>query len=384
METALKDKNHSNKQLSLIELSSLNDLANQSISHKISGLGTNIPNGGNKYLLQIQNRRYLGNKHKLLPLLKEIVKQNCNEFGSLCDIFAGTGVVGQAFNNKKIKIISNELLFSNYISLYAWLSSESYDKTKIEEALGQLNAIRGDKDNYVSDNFGNRYFSLDNARKIGQIRASIEKMSLSPKEKSILLTSLLYAIDKSANTCGHYDAFRKNLDMISPIKLLLPDIKQEMNESNEVFNEDANKVIGQIEADILYIDPPYNSRQYSDTYHLLENIIRWGKPIVFGKAKKMNRSNIKSMYCTKEAAGAFYDLVINAKCKYILLSYNNMSDKGNVRSNARIKDKEIIEILEKRGKVEIFEQIYKPFSTGKSLTEDHAERVFFCSIRHKT
>jgi len=384
METILKEKNQLNKQMPLIELGGINDAAKQSIPYKINSLEKNIANGHDKYLLQIQNRRYLGNKYKLLPLLKEIVKQKCDDFCSICDIFAGTGVVGHAFNSRSIKIISNELLFSNYISLYAWLSSESYDKTKIEDVLSQLNTIKADKDNYVSENFGNRYFSLDNARKIGQIRELIEKMSLSPKEKSILLTSLLYAMDKSANTCGHYDAFRKNLDMISPIKLLLPDIKQEINGSNEVFNEDANKLIRTIEADILYIDPPYNSRQYSDTYHLLENIIRWGKPTVYGKAKKMNRSNLKSMYCGKEATKAFYDLIINAKCKYILFSYNNMFDKGNARSNARIKDKIIIEILEKRGKVEIFEQNYKPFSTGKSQTEDHAERVFFCSIRHKT
>lgn len=384
MRTSLKDKKQSDLQLSLIEPNDLHDATKPSFFYEINGLSTDISNGSNKNLLQIQNRRYLGNKYKLLALLKEIVKQKCSEFDSLCDIFAGTGVVGYAFNNKKTKIISNELLFSNYVSLYAWLSSEPYDMSKIEDILSQLNAIKGDKDNYVSENFGNRYFSIDNARKIGEIRESIGKMSLSFKEKSILLTSLLYAIDKSANTCGHYDAFRKNMDTFTPIKLLSLDIKQEMNTSNEIFNEDANKLIRKIEADILYIDPPYNSRQYSDTYHLLENIIRWEKPIVHGKARKMNRSNIKSMYCTKEATRAFCDLVTNAKCKYILFSYNNMSDKGNVRSNARIKDKVIIEILEKRGKVEIFEQDYKPFSTGKSMTENHSERVFLCSIRHKT
>lgn len=222
MRTTFKDKKQSDLQLSLIESSDLYTTTKPSFLYEINGLSTDIYNGGNKNLLQIQNRRYLGNKYKLLPLLKEIVKQKCNEFSSFCDIFAGTGVVGHAFNGRRIKIISNELLFSNYISLYAWLSSESFDKTKIEDILGQLNEIKGDKDNYVSENFGDRYFSLDNARKIGEVRESIEKMSLSFKEKSILLTSLLYAIDKSANTCGHYDAFRKNLDTLTPIKLLSP------------------------------------------------------------------------------------------------------------------------------------------------------------------
>ena len=62
--------------------------------------------------------------------------------------------------------------------------------------------------------------------------------------------------------------------------------------------------------DFCYIDPPYNSRQYSDAYHLLENLALWKKPEVFGKAKKMDRSHIKSKYCGKDAVLEFQDLII--------------------------------------------------------------------------
>lgn len=331
-------------------------------------------------LLQIQSRRYLGNKFKLLSFIREIIEKKCKGYRSICDIFAGTGVVGSEFNEEGTKIINNELLYSNYVSLCAWLSPEQFDRTKITEYIQMLNDIRPVKENYVSQNFGGTYFTIENARKIGAIRERIEALSLNFKEKCILLTSLLYAIDKVANTCGHYDAFRRTLDTIMPIKLLIPDIQQGKNKQNEIYNEDANQIIRKIKADVLYIDPPYNSRHYCDSYHLLENIIRWEKPEAFGVAKKMLRDDLKSQYCLRTAPRAFDDLISNANCKYILVSYNNMAGKGNHRSNARIKDEQIIRSLSKRGKVEIFETEFKSFTTGKSNIEGHTERIFFCEV----
>lgn len=336
--------------------------------------------GDGQGLLQIQNRRYLGNKFKLLNFIREIVEKRCKGYKSFCDIFSGTGVVGNEFNSSDIKIISNEALYSNYVSLYAWLSPEQFNKAKIVEYIDTLNNICPGKENYASEHFGGRYFTIENAKKIGTIREKIEKLDLNFKEKSILLTSLLYAIDKSANTCGHYDAFRKTLDTIAPIKLWVPDIKQTKNSQNEIYNEDANKLIRKVKTDILYIDPPYNSRHYCDTYHVLENIMTWKKPQVFGVANKMLRSGLKSQYCLNTATRAFDDLISNANCKYILVSYNNMAEKGNSRSNARIKDREIIKILSKKGKTEIFETEFKSFTTGKSKIEGHTERLFFCEV----
>jgi len=47
---------------------------------------------------QLQNRRFLGNKYKLVGFIEDIVNEKCNGFESFCDIFAGTGVVGNRFN----------------------------------------------------------------------------------------------------------------------------------------------------------------------------------------------------------------------------------------------------------------------------------------------
>ena len=168
--------------------------------------------------------------------------------------------------------------------------------------------------------------------------------------------------------------------MLQPIKLLVPDIDYSRNINNEVHQEDANALVRKISCDVLYIDPPYNSRQYSDAYHLLENLAEWKKPEVIGIGKKMNRSHIKSDYCLKSATSAFADLIRNADCKHILLSYNNTGDSKDGRSNARMSDDEILQILNDKGDVEIFEKDYKAFTTGKSNGENNAERIFYCKV----
>ncbi len=328
---------------------------------------------------QLQNRRYLGNKYKLLGFIEDIVAEKCNGIKSFCDIFAGTGVVGERFNKPEIKIISNDFLFTNYVCLKAFLGTNSPIKN-IADKIDILNSLKTDQDNYFSKYFGNTYFSLENARKIGAIREEIERIAETEEEKNILICSLIYAVDKVANTVGHYDAFRKDLDMLQPVKLLAPDIDHLNNRNNNIYKEDANILIRKIVCDVLYIDPPYNSRQYSDAYHLLENLAEWKKPNVEGVAKKMDRSHIKSSYCLKNATQAFEDLIKNANCKHILLSYNNTGDSKDGRSNARMNDNDILRILKNKGEVEIFERDYKAFTAGKSNGDGNAERIFYCNV----
>jgi len=153
-----------------------------------------------------------------------------------------------------------------------------------------------------------------------------------------------------------------------------------VNSNNICYNLDANKLIKSIKGDLLYLDPPYNSRQYCDAYHLLENVARWEKPEVYGVARKMDRASLKSDYCMITATKAFEELIERADTKYILLSYNNMSNKGNDRSNAKISDEDIMRILSTKGKVTIFESNYKSFSTGKSNIKDNKERLFLCEV----
>lgn len=364
----------------LIDDPSFTKIANISRSLKVSldqlALGF-LPN---EKRFSLKSRRFLGNKYKLLEFIDEIIKNNIGDFNSFADVFAGTGVVGEFFNNGQRKIISNDLLKSNYVPLLSFLVPTSIDWKVLNQKINYLNQLVVHEKNYFSNNFGDSYFTNQNAMKIGKVREEIDNISEDKQEKSLLLTSLIYAVDKVANTVGHYDAYRKNLDTVKVLSLAIPDVKTQNNENNQVFNMDANKLISKIECDILYLDPPYNSRQYSDTYHLLENLVEWEKPEVFGIAKKMDRRALKSQYCLKTASEAFKDLIANARAKHILLSYNNTGNTKHGRSNARISDKEILEILKEKGKVLIFEKDFKGFTTGKSTNIGNIERIFYCNV----
>ncbi len=331
--------------------------------------------------LRINNRRYLGNKFKLLSFITGVVEAECSGIEVVADIFAGTGAVSSAFTGKTL--ITNDLMYSNYICHYAWFGAEPYDPQRIVDFVTKYNAKTNCGENYMTRNFSDTYFSKSDCAKIGYIREDIErnykKGNLSKRERAILITSLLYAMDKIAVTCGHYDAYRKGAEFEASLELHVPLAEVRNNPANICFNEDANNLVKRIEADLVYIDPPYNSRQYCDAYHLLENVARWEKPQVFGVAKKMDRTGMKSKYCTASAAQAFETLVNDIKAKYILLSYNNMAEKGNSRSNAKISDGDILRILGKKGTVKVFEEQYKAFTAGKSDIGENAERLFLCT-----
>ena len=328
----------------------------------------------------INNRRYLGNKYKLLPFITKVVNEECSDINSVADIFAGTGAVSSAFTDKVL--ITNDLMYSNYICNYAWFGAEEYDPQTIIDCVIRYNSLCDLEDNYMTDNFSDTYFSRDDCAKIGYIREDIECLyengSINKRERAILITSLLYAMDKIANTCGHYDAYRKGVVFDKPLELYVPLAEVHNTADNQCYNTDANELVKDITADLVYIDPPYNSRQYCDAYHLLENVARWEKPKVFGVAKKMDRSAMKSKYCTQSATEAFEQLIGDIKAKYILLSYNNMAAKGNDRSNAKISDDDILRILKQKGEVKVFSESYKAFTTGKSDIDDNQERLFLC------
>ena len=319
-------------------------------------------------LAEIQNRRYLGNKFKLCDFITKIVSEYCPDTKTVADIFAGTGAVAFAFIGRTI--LTNDLLYSNYLCNMAWFGNEMIRLHFLEELINEYNRSTIFIENYMTENFSDTYFSKSDCSKIGVIREDIEQKYftgvINERERAVLVTSLIYGMDKIANTCGHYDAWRRGATFERQLILPILNIPARNNKNNCCFNKNANDLVRQISADLIYIDPPYNSRQYSDTYHLLENIAHWAKPNVHGVARKMNRENIKSDYCTIRATTVFEDLIEHCRARYILLSYNNMANKGNARSNARISDNDIIRILNAKGDVKIFSKQYKPFSAGQS------------------
>ncbi|MDA3057642.1 DNA adenine methylase [Campylobacter sp. VBCF_05 NA6] len=347
-------------------------------------------------MFELKNRRYTGAKTKLLPQIEKCVNlalKDLNFGGNLSffDAFGGTGVVGEYFIKKDCftKLIINDFLYSNFVIYRAFFSR--YDINKLENKVKILNEIPI-YENYYSDNFGNKFFSYDDAKKIGTIRENLtnllQKKEISKTEFFILLSSLIYSIDKIANTVGHYDAYRKNIKLENKFKFEL--IKPlNLGKKIEIYNLDTNILVRNLvknseKIDISFIDPPYNSRQYSRFYHLLDNLALDEKPELFGIAKKPKSHN-SSLYCNKEAKKIFEDLIFNlAKIsKIIIVTYNN-TNSANPRSNNRIKFDEIVQILDNIGDIQIHSFDFKPFSSGKTdlnrAFKDHKENIFICKV----
>lgn len=334
----------------------------------------------------IENRRYIGNKCKLMPWIRDLIVAECPRCVSLFDVFAGTGCVSACLLNLYDNIIINDFLFSNEVIYKAFFGKGSYNQKKlqkIKETYLNIPATQLQKSNYVSDMFGNKFFSYNDAVKIGYIRQDIENLYLNKKinakEHDILLASLLYSADHTANTVGHYDAFIKKSGLARPFEFDLISPIDTKNKKIKIYREDANKLAEHVCADIAFIDPPYNSRQYSRFYHVLETLTKWDKPKLYGVAMKPKEENM-SDYCKTSAPRAFLDLIEKLKCKYIVVTYNNTYKSKSSSSINKITYEQIMQILSSKGKTQVFEKPYRFFNAGKTNFDNHKEYVFITKV----
>ena len=338
--------------------------------------------------------RYIGNKTNLLTNIEQVIKENCDGTEKVfCDMFSGTSSVARFFKNK-YKIISNDLLYFSYVLQKATIENNDIpsfeklkDKYKIDNVFNflereEIKHIEGKKfiyDNYSpNDNCERMYLTTENAQRIDLIRNYVEKWKnenlLSESEYFYLLASLIEGVPFVSNITGTYGAYLKQWDKraFKKFEMIRLNVNNN-NEDNECYREDANELIKKISGDILYIDPPYNSRQYLPNYHLLETIARYDEPKINGKTGIRDYNEEKSNYCIKSKVYEELDnLIKNAKFKNIIMSYNQ---------EGILSEKEIEIILKKYG-IEDTYKLYKiPYKQYQNkLTkklEQHYEYIFY-------
>lgn len=332
-------------------------------------------------MYDLTNRRYTGSKTQLTDWIMQLANEHCPG-ESFFDVFAGTGVVADRASKFYKDIYVNDFLPSNYATYQAFLGKGRYSERRIEKTILQLNGLNpeGIDENYFSISYGDKYFSHANAKKIGHIREYLEehKEEFSPREYWILITSLMFSADKIANTVGHYDAFFQKV--ADKGDFLIKPIKPKDGSQFKLYCEDSNKLVRKIKADVAYIDPPYNSRQYSRFYHVLDNLVTWEKPELFGVARKPAPVNM-SDYSKTSAKRALEDLISNLDCKYIMVSYNNTYNPKSNSSKNKISFEEITDILSKRGETLEFSKSHKHFNAGNTKFDDHKEYVFITKVK---
>ncbi len=335
--------------------------------------------------MKINNRRYIGCKTKLLDFIYDSISEfNYAKGSTIADIFAGTGVVAYRFALEGYKTILNDTLYSNYVIYKTIFSNEELRDQIIEENLHYFNSLNPNElnDNYFSNIYGNKYFSLNDAKIIGYIRDYIEenKSFYNEREYFYLISCLIYACDRIANTVGHFESFLKKEPIEHGVHLLKFELDNNLPDSL-IYNMDANELVKIIHPDIVYIDPPYNARQYVNFYHVLENLARWNKPTEFeGNSMKFKRNELKSDYCRNKAPELFEDLINNLNCKLIVVSYNNTYKAGSISSINTISSEHIISVLRKKGKVTVKEKDYHAFNAGKTELTGHKELLYICEV----
>ena len=337
---------------------------------------------------------YFGSKKTLLPFLEQSIKTKVwDNFKGLkfFDAFSWTSIVGSHFKKLGCEVFSNDLttyaysiarhsignnkpmffngLFyllpelnlafndeKNVEKVFNWLDKESY-KNKTPWVIVSLYCQMWTQDLEIPRN----YYTNENGLRIDWIRKTIQEWFdwwfITEDEFYWLLASLIEASDKRSNWASCYVSFLKHQKktVVKPLEFKpVPFIESQC--PCKAFQWDSNALIGEIECDILYLDPPYNSRQYAWYYHVLETLAKYDNPEVKWVTGVRDYSHQVSDYSSKaRVEKAFEELIENAKAKWIFMSYNN----DGLMSFETIKN-----IMSKRWEYGCFEQGYRKLITS--------------------
>lgn len=337
--------------------------------------------------------RFIGSKVALLGNIENVIKKHTTgEEQIFCDIFSGTSVVARHFK-PKYEVHSNDLLHFSYVIQRATIENNQNPRFKKLSNIGIENPIKYleethietyDNDKYFitknyspNDNCNRMYISNKNSIRIDFIRNTIEKWKndglLDEIEYYYLLASLIEGVPFVSNIAGTYGAYLKQWD-----KRTFKDFEMmrfqiiDNNKKNKSYNEDANTLIDKLEGDILYLDPPYNSRQYAPNYHLLETISKYDNPQIKGITGMRPYNNEKSSFCIKsEVLEAFEYLLHKARFSNIILSYS---------SDGLMSVEQIEKVMKKHGIAESYEQYeipYRKYKSSKIKKENKVSEYLF-------
>jgi adenine-specific DNA-methyltransferase len=260
-------------------------------------------------------------------------------------MFSGTGVVASEFKTTH-RVLANDILYFCFILSAAQLELRARPTFTTfvgefgVEPLEYLNAISPRLDEANEEDFAfqhfsplgaesRQYFTPENALRIDRMRQSLNEWVrtslLSEAEFRYLLAALISEVPSVSNTTGTYGAYLKNWDKRSLSPLILRELNVRPGGSRSVaYNADANDLIKQISGDVLYLDTPYNGRQYSSNYHVLETIARYDYPELVGVTGLRRDRWGDSGYCRRsEVYDLYKTLVRNARFSTLVISYSS-------------------------------------------------------------
>jgi adenine-specific DNA-methyltransferase len=333
----------------------------------------------------VHRLNYIGSKFQLLDWLQTQVLEstgwNTFENKKIADIFAGTGIVSYKFRLDGAIPVTNDAEL--YSSIIAHAFARSCFTAKCEELFDEMD---GELVGFITTNYspheGDRmFFTVENAKRIDFIRQKLFdiKDEISDDEYKFMLASLILAADAVSNVPAVYGCYLKNFKKKALNKLKYIPIHTNKTASlGECFNGD---VLAQDfgEVDMVYLDPPYNERQYSKNYFPLNMIaMDPNTEVVLGGKTGIPEGCFISPFCSRKkdiVDGAFDNLIKNLKSEWIFLSYS---------SEGTVPEERMLKILSKYGDVNVIKKDYKRFKSFEYNEDLSVVEFLFCLQKTRT
>lgn len=317
--------------------------------------------------------RYIGSKNRILNFIDDTITGTYGDYSNatVADLFAGTACVGEMFKKKGARVISNDYMYFSYALQISKIKRNNVPQD-YERILNELNSLEGIEGfifrEYTLSGEGERnYFWEENAKKIDAICLYLEEALnngiISRDEFYYYKASLIDAVTRVSNTSGTYGSFLKIDDDRKYKKIHLEKLPAFSNgKENECYCEDITSVIQHVHGEILYLDPPYNNRQYPPYYHILETVTLYDNPNIYGKTGRRHYEEKLSPLCMKDkAVSSMVNIVRRADFEHIYISYS---------TDGIMPYEELCEKLEEIGEIQVF---FKPYRRYKANSNGNIE-----------
>jgi len=348
---------------------------------------------------KIHRLNYIGSKFLLLDWITSSMKEKTGweSFAdkTIGDVFSGTGIVSYNFRNHRAKVISNDAELYSSIITHAFTRSLYTDVCKkiIEELQKDVEDNKHcDTVGFITTHYSphntneRKFFTVENAKRIDYMRDRLEAIkhththSLTDDEYKFILASILLSADAVSNVPAVYGCFLKSFKAKAVKNLLLQPIHNNTTavvDGSITYNYDVlNKdFLSSFETDLVYLDPPYNARQYSKNYFPL-NMIAKSPETLLSELPLKGKTGIPtdcfmSSFCKKGgvAETAFETLFKELNTKWIFLSYNSESIVSKER---------MLDIMKRYGDASVIERDYKRFKSYEYNKDVEIKEYLFC------
>ncbi len=273
--------------------------------------------------------KYIGSKRVLLPAIVEIVR-GLPDVATVFDAFSGTARVGHGLKAAGYRVIAND--HNAYAATLARCYVEADREAVLADAerlVAEFNALPG-QPGWFTETYcrQSRFFQPKNGERIDAIREAIAAQGLPPELEAVMLVSLMEAADRVDSTTGVQMAFLKDWAprAANDLCLRVPDVlPRAAAGKGRALELDAVAAARATEADVAYLDPPYNQHKYLGNYHIWESLVRWDKPEVYGVAcKRIDVRERRSVFNSRPRfADAMKRLLESLAAPVIVISFSN-------------------------------------------------------------